>query len=169
MRCFTAWFFFFFHVVNTTRLPPMPDDFTFPCRLPPFPYSNQDWPSRFIELICYDFLLLSICMFFVHFCVLPYVLAGFQHMQSSQLPSVSFLCFVFFRDCFVKEGKQEQEKLKSWKKEKKEKKTQKKGQVLVMSFRAWWFLLIRRYTNFTQTHTLILYFICSSLFVPNES
>ena len=69
--------------------------------------------SRFIELICYDFLLLSICMFFVHFCVLPYVLAGFQHMQSSQLPSVSFLCFVFFRDCFVKEGKQEQEKLKS--------------------------------------------------------
>lgn len=106
-------FFFFFHVVNTTRLPPMPDDFTFPCRLPPFPYSNQDWPSRFIELICYDFLLLSICMFFVHFCVLPYVLAGFQHMQSSQLPSVSFLCFVFFRDCFVKEGKQEQEKLKS--------------------------------------------------------
>ena len=126
MRCFTAWFFFFFHVVNTTRLPPMPDDFTFPCRLPPFPYSNQDWPSRFIELICYDFLLLSICMFFVHFCVLPYVLAGFQHMQSSQLPSVSFLCFVFFRDCFVKEGKQEQEKLKSWKKEKKGKKKHKK-------------------------------------------
>lgn len=69
--------------------------------------------------------------------VFPYVLASFQHMQSSQLSSVSFLCFVFFRDCFVEEGKWEQGKSEKAekKKGKEKKKEKKKGQVLVMSFR----------------------------------
>lgn len=99
-------FFFFFHVVNTTCLLPMPDDFNWlrlfivPCRLPQFPYSNQDC----FEIHWTNLLWSSVAFYLhvlVHFCVFPYVLASFQHMQSTQL----FFCFVFFRNCFVKEEK----------------------------------------------------------------
>lgn len=118
--------------------------------------------SRFIELICYDLLSLSICMFlFIFVCFLMFWLL------SSTCSPLSFFFVLSSSGIVLSRRKNRNKKeVKSWKKEKrKEKKRKKKGQMLVMSFRAWWLLLICRYTNSTHKHTLISYFILSYLFL----